>query len=133
MPGQGNTVVLSRVQPASSGVGVINNASAVINDSTQAAITAHAGGGQANAVPITARYAEISVCATLHDSVILPKALPGMSVSIANAGAAGADVYPATGEKINNGAANAIFALSNGKNAMFFCVAAGNWYAVLTA
>jgi hypothetical protein len=44
---------------------------------TQTGITAHAGGGQASATPITAMQAQISVAATAGDSVLLPPAKQG--------------------------------------------------------
>lgn len=127
------TKTATSVLPGAVTVGAVENNNLVVSDSVQAAITAHAGGGQANAVVITARQFQISVCATLHDSVKLPPALAGMVIMGANDGAAGADVYPATGEQINGAGANVIFALANTKRVLFFCVANGFWNAILTA
>lgn len=132
MPAQ-STKTATSVLPSAQGVGAVENNNLVISDSVQAAVTAHAGGGQANAVQITGRQVEISVCATLNDSVKLPASSPGARIYVANHGAAGAAVFPATGEQVNNGGANTAFALAAGKSAVFFCVAAGNWYAVLSA
>ncbi len=47
-------------------------------------IVAHAGGGQANATPLTATYNEVTTCATDTDSVMLPPAIPGTAVWIIN-------------------------------------------------
>jgi hypothetical protein len=55
---------------------------------TQTGIVAHAGGGQASATPITAMQAQVSVCATAGDSILLPPAKVGMEVTVVNNGAA---------------------------------------------
>ena len=98
---------------------------------TQAGITAYATGGQANAVQIAADIAEISVCATAADSVKLPAAIAGLQVTVINHGVAAADVFPASGDVINEAAADA--AKSLGVNASFLCTAynAVNWECLL--
>ena len=95
--------------------------------------TALAGGGQTGATPITAKFNEFTVVATAADSSLLPKSAAGMSLYVDNAGAASMNVFPASGEKINGGTANAAFAVANGKRCLFYCVVAGNWKTLLTA
>jgi hypothetical protein len=104
-------------------------------------IVAHAGGGQANAVPITAPLARIVTVATAADSVVLPPAIRGMEVTVVNDAAANsANVFPASaaqggvagGDSINALAANAAFALAavNGGGAgptLFYCFSTGVW------
>jgi len=96
-------------------------------------LTAFAGGGQGSATPLTGNINRITVCATIADSVKLPAALVGRRVSVYNAGATSANVFPQTGENINSGAANAAFAVATTKGAIFECVATGVWNAVLSA
>ena len=78
------------------------------------AATAHAGGGQGSATSITADFTNISTCATAGDSVKLPAATVGKTYTITNRGAASADVFPATGDTINGGSANAAIKLPVG-------------------
>jgi hypothetical protein len=101
-------------------------------------IVAHAGGTQAAAIAdaasqVPAMNNRIATCATGGDSVVLPAAKPGMYVTVANDGAASCNVFPFTGETINQGAANAAFAVGIAKAANFFCIVAGKWHAVLSA
>lgn len=96
-------------------------------------LTAFAGGGQASATPLTGNVNRVTVCATAADSAKLPPATVGRRVSVYNAGAASCNVFPQTGESINSGAANAAFAVATTKGAIFECVAAGVWNAVLSA
>lgn len=96
-------------------------------------LTAKAGGGQSGATALTGNVNRITVCATAADSAILPPAVVGRRVSVYNAGAASANIFPQTGESINSGAANAAFAVATTKGAIFECVATGLWNAVLSA
>ena len=101
--------------------------------SSASGLTALAGGGQTGATAITTVLAEFATVATAADSSILPAAKAGMMLLVANAGAASMNVFPASGEKINGGSANAAFAVANAKRCLFFCVKDGNWYTLLTA
>lgn len=96
-------------------------------------LTAKAGGGQSGATALTGNVNRVTTCATAADSAILPPAVVGRRVSVYNAGAASCNVFPQTGESINSGAANAAFAVATTKGAIFECVAAGLWNAVLSA
>ena len=76
----------------------------ITNDLTTS-ITAHAGGGQANAVAITTQNNNITVSAAAGDSVKLPASfVAGYCVTIANNGAYRADVFPASGDNLGLGA-----------------------------
>lgn len=124
-----NTVT---VQKAFTALTVAANSLNLTNPKT--AITAHAGGGQANAVALQLGLNQITTVATGDDSVKLPASAAGNIVVVINAAAANsADVYPATGEAINALAANAEFTLAANKVVIFFCAVAGTWNSLLTA
>lgn len=104
--------------------------------STQTGITATPGGTQANSVKVTASQVQISVCATLNDSMTLPPAVAGMEITIINNGAASAKIWPASagqggvsgGDTINALAQNAGFTpLAAGTPTIFYCFVLGTW------
>lgn len=99
---------------------------------TTATVTADAGSVQGGN-PITNSYVEISICATGGDSVTLPAAVAGRTVIITNHGAAAADVFPASGDAINEAAADS--ASSCGINETLLCIAydTTNWEVVQLA
>ncbi len=97
-------------------------------------ITAKAGGGQTNAVLMTAAMNRITGVASGNDSVKLPPSVAGLDVVIINAHASNAvNVYPQTGDAINALGANTAFNLTSNKTATFYCCTAGQWHSVLTA
>jgi hypothetical protein len=92
-----------------------------------------AGTTQGTATALTKDCNEVTTVSA-GQGVKLPASAAGNNVSVANAQATNALlVYPATGEAINALATNAGFSLAAGKNAIFFCCAAGKWYVVLSA
>jgi hypothetical protein len=101
-----------------------------ILQSVQANITAHSGGGQANAVPLTAMACFISTGAVLTDSVVLPAAVPGMEISVIvqNIVAASVAVFPNGTDTINAGGAGASVAAVKNAVTMFYCGVAGQWW-----
>lgn len=119
----------------SNGVMYVNSAQGWKEDlfSATDALTAHAGGGQGSATPITTQMARFTVVATIADSAVLPVSAPGMSYTVANAAANSMNVFPATGEIINALAANAAFAIAGGKTCEFVCMKAGQWHTLLSA
>ena len=98
-------------------------------------ITALAGGGQANAIAVTAQVNRVTTVATAADSIKLPPAVPGQwPIVIINAAAANSmNVFPSTGDAINALSANTAFAMAANTTAIFFCAVAGTWNSVLTA
>ncbi len=106
-------------------------------------LTAHSGGGQALATLLDYGANEISVVAVANDSVVLPVAVGGKDVYVANNTANSAQVFgqTATGDTINGVATGTGVALAAGKNAVFFCIQtsnaalgiAGRWRMVLSA
>lgn len=95
--------------------------------------TARAGGGQAEATKLTAAFNRVTTVATEADSVKLPPAVVGQQVVVKNAGANSMDVFPATGEFIDAGAADAAKAVAAGKACAFYCAVAGKWDSLLGA
>lgn len=103
-------------------------------DSSTDTITAHSGGGQANAVPLVSRQNRVTVVAVANDSVLLPPATVGQQVTISNAAGANLGVYPSSaaqggvtgGDSINALSQNAIFVQATGRQT-FRCYTIGVW------
>ena len=110
----------------------------------QIGITAHAGGGQANATPLTGMFCSVDTVASASDSVILPGAVPGSFVFVLNNQASNAlQVFgqPATGSPGVSGAGDTIAPSSSStyaatgtgvsqaasKYALYICAIAGQW------
>jgi len=96
-------------------------------------LTAHAGGGQGLATPITTQMARFTTVATLNDSSILPSAVPGMSYTVMNAGAQSMNVFPFASEIINGLGGGAAFAVAAGKTCEFVSAKVGQWHTLLSA
>jgi hypothetical protein len=105
-------------------------------------LTAHAGGGQANGLLLTSQNSRITTVGTAGDSVVLPPAVAGLSVTVCNGAAANAmNVYPASaaqggvtgGDAINALGVNAAFSLAANKVMQLTCYTTGQWYSILTA
>lgn len=99
-----------------------------VGGSTEVGITAHAGGGQADATVLTSQNNVISVCATATDSVVLPDAAPiGTPVFVRNDGAKNAQVFAVTPGTINAVATATGVALNAGASATYRFVATDTW------
>lgn len=90
-------------------------------------LTAHSGGGQGSAVALSKGYNEVTTSAVAGDSVKLPAAVAGASVTVKNDGATDIDVFPATGDTIDDGSANAAIRVVAGTTVSFFAIDATNW------
>ena len=105
-----------------------------LTQSSVDSITAHAGGGQGSATPLTAMINRVTTVATANDSVLLPVSANGMSLTVINATASNSmNMFPASGEAINALGANAAFAVAAGKTVEAYCVTAGQWHTILSA
>jgi len=104
----------------------------VLTPAVSAGVTADTGSSQGDE-PITNSIVEISICANAGDAVTLPTASAGRTVIITNHGGEAADVFPATGDAINEGSANA--ATSIAVNETLLCIAydSTNWEVVQLA
>lgn len=89
-------------------------------------ITAHAGGGQGSATPLTAMMNQITTTATTGDSVVLPASAVGLQITVANNGANSANVFCPSGSTMN-GTSNGSSALAAASIGIYFCVAANTW------
>ncbi len=90
-------------------------------------LVALAGGGQAGATAITAGLARFTTVAAGSDSGILPPAVAGDIIHVANDGANGMDVFPAVGEQINALGVNAAQFIFNGGGQTFRSYSTGVW------
>lgn len=95
-------------------------------------MTALAGGGQLGASPITAAIARFTTVATPGDSSLLPASVPGLILTVINAGANSMNVFPLGTDKINALSASASFAIAAGKTCQFTCTAIGQWHTLLS-
>jgi hypothetical protein len=100
--------------------------SGILQHSVTVGQTANTGSIQGNN-PIITEFYEISVCANPGDSCTLPVAVAGQLVIVVNNGAQSADVFPASGDKIDGGSVNVAFALASGANALFICQDGTDW------
>lgn len=93
-------------------------------------LTAHAGGGQANALPLANAMNEVSTVATAADSVSLPLANDGLVVYLRNASATSMQVFGSGTDTINGVATATGVAQAAGVSAIYFCTKsapAGTW------
>jgi hypothetical protein len=92
------------------------------------ALTAHAGGGQSSALPLTGQTVRVSTVATAGDSVALPPSTPGMQIAVVNAGANNMQVYGAGTDTINGIATATGVIQAPNSTTTYFCAATGAWY-----
>lgn len=106
-------------------------ASGAITKSSQDNVVAHAGGGQAGAVPLVKEVVRVSTVATAGDSVRLPAATAGLQIFVQNDGLNSLDVFPEVGESIDKLDPDLAYAISVAqKNAIFVCASDGSWRTV---
>jgi hypothetical protein len=98
-------------------------------------ITAHAGGGQASAVPLTSMINRVTTVATAADSVALPLAAPGMDITVINAGANAMQVFAQNGssDTIDGTAGSTGYSQAAGKSVQYLSTAAGAWHKIVSA
>lgn len=111
------------------GRGILSASSPVVY-SASVAVTAAAGGGQANATPLTKEYNLLTVVAVAADSVVLPTlnfSRVGMRVVVRNNAANAANVFPAVGQSINALAADTALSIAADGVTTFVAVSATAW------
>lgn len=148
-PGVKSVTLLSssgvNVYPGVENVTVINTYDKDITDSngiyisgvfyptnqSEQGITAHAGGGQANAYQTSARYNLVETVATTGDSVKTISATLNAEQQFKNVGANSMNVYPKTGEQFRKGTtllgANVPYAVASRNSLHIYCYEAGIW------
>lgn len=102
--------------------------------STANSLTATAGGGQTNALPLTSMFNRVTTVATAGDSVKLPASTAlniGDEITVTNTAANGVDIFPATGDQINAQGANVAFRLGQNMQVQFRLHAAGVWTTII--
>ena len=99
-------------------------------ESATSGITAHAGGGQGSATPLTTNYNVVNVVASAGDSVLLPASAVGLDITVVNLGSAALAVFPSGTDQIDGGAASASVTIPVGGTATYQSVNAGNWYTI---
>lgn len=99
-----------------------------------APVTGLTGAGtssQSAALALTSNFSAFSTVAS-NSGARLPAAGNQGPYMVVNGGANALLVYPATGEKINNGSANGSFSVTNAKSAIFIPIE-NQWFAILSA
>lgn len=99
--------------------------------SSEAGITAHAGGGQANAYQLSAQINQASVVASSADSVKLLKPIIGMEVVVINDGANSLQVFGYSTDTVDGVAGSTGVALAAAKRAIFQCTAENAWKSLM--
>lgn len=90
-------------------------------------VVAHAGGGQGSATQLMIGFTEITAVATVGDSIKLPSAAINKAVILKNDGVNYADVFPFSGDTINDGSANAAIRIYPGQTIGFYGINTINW------
>jgi hypothetical protein len=104
-------------------------AGALFYESAISGLTAHAGGGQANALQLVNELNRVSTVATSGDSVALPVSAPGLTIILENAGANPMQVYGLGTDTINSVASGTGVSQMAGSVVIYTCYAAGSWFA----
>lgn len=108
------------------GAAVIGGATGIL-ESVADGLTAHAGGGQASALLLTAATNRVTTVATAADSVKLPVSAPGSSINLINDGANALQVFGSGTDTIDAIATGTGVALTAAHRATFYCLTAGAW------
>ena len=112
----------------------INNALATPQWQTKSNITALAGGGLSASTPVLTLGAnEVTTVASSGDSVVLPKAVLGAVIFVANAGANSMQVFANGSDTINGTAGATGVSYAAAKRVMFIAVTNGVWIANVLA
>jgi hypothetical protein len=94
---------------------------------TDQALTAYAGGGQANATQLKLGGNVVTVVATNGDSVKLPDDVLGQTVIVRNEGAHTLNIFPFLGDQIENLGVNTATTLASNGNNVFYGVKTTGW------
>lgn len=83
-------------------------------------------------LPLTSIINQISTCANVNDATTLPTAVKGMQVVVVNDGANALQVFPASGDTIDGGSADASVTTAAGKRVIFWAINATDWLSIAT-
>lgn len=97
-------------------------------------LTAHAGGGQASALPLTTSQSRVTTVGTAADSVSLPLAVGGQAITVINAGSNAMQIFasPSGTDTINSTAGSTGISLAAGKTIELISFP-GAWHGILSA
>ena len=95
-------------------------------------VTANVGSAQGNGA-FTETFLEIAVCVNVGDAVTLPAAEAGKLILVTNRGAASADVFPASGDNINEVGADTAKALAANASILLMGIDGTHWEALTLA
>ena len=102
----------------------------LLYESSTDGITAYAGGGQANATPITTELARITTVASPGDSIKLPPATKGgLTICVTNHGANPMQVFGTGTDTINDVASGTGVTQMVNSEVIYVSSKAGTWYA----
>lgn len=93
-------------------------------------LTAHAGGGQASALALTALVNNVATVATAGDSVALPVSAAGLEITVVNSSTKSMQVFGAGTDTINGVATATGVAQMANSVVTYFSTAAGTWIAL---
>lgn len=96
---------------------------------TNAALTAHSGGGKASALALANGLNQIATAAADNDSVLLPASTGGNFAVVTNNGASGVAAYGAGTDTINGALTTAAYYIPAGQTVVFWSQATGTWSA----
>lgn len=118
--------------------GVVNTGAISVQGNVATGLTAHAGGGQASALKLTAAVNRVDTVATAADSVALPApSFVGQQVIVINNAASNSmQVFGSGTDTINGVATGTGVAQAAGKTAIYQAVTTGTgaaWFRLLSA
>lgn len=93
-------------------------------------VTANSGGGQANATALGYGLNQVATVAAAADSVLLPAAVPGETVTVVNDGALPTQVFGTNADTINGVAAATGISQPALSTVVYSCVVSGQWRAI---
>lgn len=71
---------------------------------------------------------EVTSVANASDALTMPEAKKGSGVIIANDGGNAANLFPASGDTINDAAQDAAVSVADNTLSLYFCATDGQWY-----
>lgn len=103
--------------------------------SVERGITAHAGGGWASAYQLSANVNLIETVASSGDSVRLPSPMPGMELTVINAGSNPCRIYGFSSSHTIDGVAAGTggVLLTNAKRSIFYGINSSSWASLMNA
>jgi len=101
--------------------------------STDSGVTAHAGGGRANAYAITKDITEVATVGSAADSVVLPASVAGMEMIVINDGANSMQVFANGTDTIDGTAGATGVAQAAAAKVQYTCYASGLWVSFKSA